>query len=287
MNMKNYRETYIRKAEIAQLILLHQLYQQKNSRHLIFQGGTALRWCYGGSRFSEDLDFVTSLAPKAVTALIGPAMKGAQNLMIAHFGAGTLDLRDKSTRGGAVKCFADFRPEAAREKISVKLEFESLAPDKKPDIQNIVLSSLGSVAYLAASGEFRVPRANTVIVAETPEEILSDKVRALLERHYLKGRDFFDLWHLYTALKTAPDVQMIERKWTFYQADFVARRSFAFFIKPSKDEKELMLEAIEQDLSRFLPPEVLDVHRRQQYAGFLEAVRSLFIDLQNKGLRSP
>ncbi|HPV52315.1 MAG TPA: nucleotidyl transferase AbiEii/AbiGii toxin family protein, partial [Smithella sp.] len=62
--MKNYRETHIRKAEIAQLILLHELYRQKDSRSLIFQGGTALRWCYGGSRFSEDLDFVTSLAPK-------------------------------------------------------------------------------------------------------------------------------------------------------------------------------------------------------------------------------
>lgn len=37
--MKNYRETYIRRAEIAQLILLHQLYQQKDTRHLLFKGG--------------------------------------------------------------------------------------------------------------------------------------------------------------------------------------------------------------------------------------------------------
>ncbi|GAB6267359.1 MAG: hypothetical protein STSR0002_00990 [Smithella sp.] len=48
-----------------------------------------------------------------------------------------------------------------------------------------------------------------------------------------------------------------------------------------------MLEAIEQDLSRFLPPAVLDVHRKQKYAGFLEAARSLFGDLQNKGVRLP
>ena len=58
-NMKIYRETHIRKAEIAQLILLHQLYMQRGSRGLIFQRGTAIRWCYGGGRFSEDLDFVT------------------------------------------------------------------------------------------------------------------------------------------------------------------------------------------------------------------------------------
>ena len=36
--MKNYRETYIRKAEVAQLILLHQLYSLSGSRELIFQG---------------------------------------------------------------------------------------------------------------------------------------------------------------------------------------------------------------------------------------------------------
>lgn len=285
--MKNYREAYIRLAEIMQLILLHQLYLQKESRRLIFQGSTALRWCYGGNRFSEDLYFVTSLEPEAVEAMIRAVMKGAQNLMIAHFGVGTLTLRGKSSRSGAVKCFADFRPERAREKISVKLEFEGLAPGKTPDIRNIVLSSLGSVAYLASSGEFRVPRANTVMVAETPEEIFSDKVRALLERRYLKGRDFFDLWYLYAVCKTLPDASIIERKWTFYQAGFVARRSFQFFIKPSKEEKTMMVEAIEQDLSRFLPPEVLEVHRKQKYSGFLEAARSLFKALQDKGVRLP
>lgn len=285
--MKNYRETYIRKAEIAQLILLHQLYLQKESRHLIFQGGTALRWCYGGSRFSEDLDFVTSLEPQSIAVILDASMKGAQNLMIAHFGMGALTLRDKSSRDGAVKCFADFRPEGTREKISVKLEFEGLTPGKTPAVQNIILSSLGSVAYLASSGEFRVPRASTVIVAETPEEILSDKVRALLERRYLKGRDFFDLWHLHTVLKTPMDVKIIERKWSFYRADFVARRPLQFFIKPSKEEKAMMLEAIEQDLSRFLPPEVLDVHRKKKYSDFLEAARSLFNKLQDKGVRLP
>lgn len=285
--MKNYRETYIRKAEIAQLILLHLLYQRKESRQLFFQGGTALRWCYGGSRFSEDLDFVTSLVPEAIQAILDAAMKGAQNLMIAHFGMGTLAMRDKSSRDGAVKCFADFLPEGTREKISVKLEFESLSPGKTPNFRNIVLSSLGSVAYLASSGEFRVPRANSVIVAETPEEILSDKVRALLERRYLKGRDFFDLWHLYAVRKTAPDINLIERKWTLYEAAFVARRPFKFFIKPSREERAMMHEAIEQDLSRFLPPEVLEVHRREKYEAFLEAARSLFGELQEKGVRLP
>src|SRR5947209_20477007 len=30
--------------------------------HVVFQGGTALRLCYGGERYSEDLDFVCGTA---------------------------------------------------------------------------------------------------------------------------------------------------------------------------------------------------------------------------------
>lgn len=49
----------------------------------------------------------------------------------------------------------------------------------------------------------------------------------------------------------------------------------------------MMLEAIEQDLSRFLPPEVLNVHRKQKYSDFLETARALFSELHAKGVRLP
>ena len=285
--MKNYRETYIRKAEIAQLILLHELYMRKESRNLFFQGGTAIRWFYGGSRFSEDLDFVTSLEAAAVKNLVDGAIKGAAKLMIPHFGIGDVSVREKSARASALKCFVDFRPEAVQEKISIKLEFEALETGKKPDVQNHILSSMSAVAYLIAAGEFRVPRANTIIVAETPEEILSDKVRSLLERPYLKGRDFFDIWYLHTFLKTAVSVDNVKRKLSLYRANFTAKRGLDFYARPSGKEKELMREAIEQDLSRFLPPDVLSIHQARQYDDFLEAASSVFTVLQQKGVLLP
>jgi|GEM_PF-5427472 len=49
----------------------------------------------------------------------------------------------------------------------------------------------------------------------------------------------------------------------------------------------MMLDAIEQDLSRFLPPDVLDVHRQQKYLSFLDAARSLFAELHDKGVCLP
>jgi predicted nucleotidyltransferase component of viral defense system len=90
---------------------------------------------------------------------------------------------------------------------------------------------LSPVTYLISAGEFRVPRPHTVIVVQTPAEILSDKVRALLERPYLKGRDFFDLWYLYSILKTPVEARIIENKFTLYRETFVARRDVDFFIR--------------------------------------------------------
>jgi predicted nucleotidyltransferase component of viral defense system len=285
--MKAYREIYIRKAEIAQLIVLHQLYARKESRHLIFQGGTAIRWCYGGSRFSEDLYFVTHLQPVDIQKIMSAVIKDAGKLMIPHFGVGSVALREKKARSGSVKCFVDFRPDGVREKISIKLEFEGLAAGKLPTTQNHVLSLMSPVVYLISAGEFRVPRPNTVIVAQTPTEILSDKIRALLERPYLKGRDFFDLWYLYTILKIPMDLDTVERKFNLYRAPFIARRPIDFFTMPSKKDKEMMREAIEQDLLRFLPAEVLSVHRSEKYSPFLDSVCSVFSEIKAKGVRLP
>ena len=51
----------LRQGLLLQLLLLHCLFSQKGSGRIIFQGGTALRWVYGGQRASEDLDFVSPL----------------------------------------------------------------------------------------------------------------------------------------------------------------------------------------------------------------------------------
>jgi len=52
------------KLEVVQLVVLHRLFSTPASKETIFQGGTALRWGYGGTRFSEDIDLYTSLDRK-------------------------------------------------------------------------------------------------------------------------------------------------------------------------------------------------------------------------------
>src|SRR6266481_1608948 len=48
--------------EAVHLHLLSALSDAGVLRHVVFQGGTALRLCYGGERYSEDLDFVCGKA---------------------------------------------------------------------------------------------------------------------------------------------------------------------------------------------------------------------------------
>lgn len=285
--MKSYRETYIRKAEIAQLILLHQLYSLSKSREVIFQGGTALRWCYGGSRFSEDLDFVTPLGADAVRAKLNRALKAVEREMVPHFGPGALTLSDKSTRPDTLKLFADYRPAASREKISIKLEFEGIRQESLPDTKNHILSALPAVSYLIASGDFRVPRPHAVLVVETLPEILSDKIRALLERRYLKGRDIFDIWYLRAVLHATADKAIIERKFRMYAWPFQAARNLDFFANPSPAEREELKTSIRDDLARFLPPELLAVHQAEGYASFLGALQSLFAEVRKAEVALP
>ncbi len=282
--MKNYRETYIRKAEIAQLILLHQLYSMSGSRELIFQGGTALRWCYGGSRFSEDLDFVTPLDVHAVSMKLKRILKAVEREMVPHFGVGALTFSDKSTRPDTLKIMADYRPETSREKISVKVEFEGIREGILPDTNNLILSALPSVSYFISAGFFRVPRPSAALAVETLPEILSDKIRALLERRYLKGRDVFDVWHLRAILNVTAEKRIIERKFRMYAWPFQPARDINFFAAPSPEALEELKTAIRDDLSRFLPPELFAVHQAEGFASFLDALRSLFLELNRQGV---
>lgn len=282
--MKTYKEQHIRRAEVSQLILLYHLYSQSGSHDLIFQGGTALRWCYGGSRFSEDLDFVTPLDEKALHRILGKALKAAEREMIPHFGPGKMSTIDKSTRSDTKKLFIHYQPVTSRERVSVKLEFEGIKKGLSPDTKKTILSSLPSVSYLVTSGDFRIPRPSTVLVVETPAEILSDKIRALLERRYIKGRDIYDIWYLRSALGASVLKEQVEKKFGMYLWPFKASRKLTFFINPSGEARRELQTAIQHDLSRFLPPDVMRVHAEEGYDSFLHILAEQFAELKEMGI---
>jgi predicted nucleotidyltransferase component of viral defense system len=281
--MKTYTERHIRRSELLQLILLQYLYARPESSRLIFQGGTAIRWCHKSGRFSEDLDFVTHLKRAEIERLIKGVEAAVAREAIAHFGPGRLAITSRGRRDEGMVWRMAFEPQDVRERIMVKVECERLREGATPATESRVLGMQAAVSYLITRGEFRIPRPNSVLVVERLEEILSDKVRALLERPYLKGRDIYDIWHLRERLDVSVVRDVVERKLSCYAVPFTSRRSLDWF----ENADSAMKEAIENDLGRFLPPEVMAACRNDDYRQFLNVVKGLFRELREAGVVIP
>jgi predicted nucleotidyltransferase component of viral defense system len=281
--MKTYTERHIRRSELFQLILLQHLYTRPESSRLVFQGGTAIRWCHNGGRFSEDLDFVTHLERAALERLMKAIEAQVTRESVAHFGPGRLTFTPRGLRDEGAVWRVAFEPQNLRDRIMVKIECELLQERVALETEPRVLSMQNAVSYLIANGEFRIPRPNSVMVVETLAEILSDKVRALLERPYLKGRDIYDVWHLRERLHVKVVRDVAERKFSCYVAPFTPRRPPEWF---QNSDSEMQV-AIENDLGRFLSPEVMTAGRNGGYRPFLDSVKGLFRELRELGVVIP
>jgi len=285
--MKSYDRTRTKQAEIAQLIILEVVFSLRRSREIAFQGGTAIRWFHGGMRFSEDLDFVTSLQKKEIVDLMDSAAEPIRRQMTANFGTGSFSVKGKKALPSSYKAFIQYQPSGTRHKISVKVEFERLAAGLKPDMNQRIMQASPAIAYFLRERELKTPGAPVIVNLETPQEILSDKLRALLERPYKKGRDFFDIWFLTETLQIVPDAFLLERKLDMYEAPFVMRTPASFYTRlDASDEgvKKALSHDIHRDLARFLNPETIETLERSEYRELLLAVQTAFRKIEAEGI---
>lgn len=271
-----------RQSELLQLLLLDTLYSLSGTDRLIFHGGTALRWIHGGPRFSEDLDFVTGLTIKKTSLLWERSRPKMVLACSAQFGPGLLEQQIKSSRKEAFKAFCIYRPENQRERIAVKLEVERLAAGRLPVNEPHILRDLSAVSALMAAGQLILPFTSSIVIAETPLEIFSDKIRALYERPFLKGRDVFDLWWLVKHRRLTPNWPAVRQKLEMYKTRFKAARRPDYFQSP--DSRPAIREALDGDLPRFIPPKVLDVYRAQGYKDFIVTTDAVTARLLGQGL---
>jgi len=267
---------------LLQLLLLDTLYSLSGSDRIIFHGGTALRWIHGGSRFSEDLDFVTGATIKQVESMLVLSRPKTALACVTQFGPGKLEQHIKSSRKEAFKAFCIFRPQGQRERIAVKLEFEQLSVGQLPANVSHILRDLPAVSALMTSGQLILPYTSSIVVAETPLEILSDKIRALFERPFLKGRDIFDLWWLVERLRVTPTWSTVRHKLEMYRMDFRAARRSDYF--QSTSSRPTIRHSLEADLPRFIPPNILAVYREQGFKDFIETADKVTAQLLEQGL---
>lgn len=152
---------------------------------LTFQGGTCIRLCYGGERYSEDLDFAAGESLHEIDA-IGMADSLSRDLL-KSFDV-SVRVKPPKAAGGQERVMrwvividtAPERPDLPSQKI--KLEVADV-PARSRELMPI------KVRYDAVPSSY----ADIVIPCENTSEILADKVISFAASSHLRYRDLWDM----------------------------------------------------------------------------------------------
>jgi predicted nucleotidyltransferase component of viral defense system len=239
--------------EAIHLHLLSALSEAGVLQHVIFQGGTALRLCYGGERYSEDLDFVCGKAGAYLKdvefdALVDKALETTKRTLQRDFDIDATQIALKRpaqpelVKGSDVNVAAwqivvPVNPTPKTPKSRIKIEFANVPSyDSKP------------LTVSATPGLVQIQ--DVILNAETPNEILADKAVALTARAALKFRDVWDVWFLVNKLGATPDREVVLKKFADYGTTDIAVKANARLDELAKDATAT---AFYTEMKRFLP----------------------------------
>jgi hypothetical protein len=175
----------------------------------------------------------------------------AQPLVTAQFGPGYYEQKTVRTSKALLHTYAIFRPLNQRERIAVRIDVEELRAGVSVDSRKTALMDCPVIFGIMRGGSLALPFSSSILNVETPAEILTDKLRALFERPYLKGRDLYDLWFLHTMLGAKTDIIHLQEKLNAYVRPFRPARKPAFFLQ--EKQRGIIHEALRSDLRPFLP----------------------------------
>jgi predicted nucleotidyltransferase component of viral defense system len=239
--------------EAIHLHLLSALSDTGVLQHVVFQGGTALRLCYGGERYSEDLDFVCGKAGAYLKdvefdGLVDNALETTKQTLQRDFDIDAAQIALKRpaqpelVKGNDVNVAAwqivvPVNPTPNAPKSRIKIEFANVPSyDSKPLTVN------------ATPGLVQIQ--DVILNVETANEILADKAVALTARAALKFRDVWDVWFLVNKLGAAPDREMARKKFADYGTSDVAVKAKARLEELAQDATATAFYA---EMKRFLP----------------------------------
>lgn len=198
--------------ELLHYEIIQALVDSGSAASLVFQGGTALRLCYGGLRYSEDLDFAGGLE-------FSPSvMKPFMNRLVENVG---------TTYGLTV----DVDEHLPNEEDNVPVgrwKSKIVLPQYDRSLKQSYVIHVEVAKVPAYTSETRSiqPISNStsyshrslILKTESREEILADKIVALVGRSYLKQRDLWDI-HMLTQQYIKLDTELVQRKVADYHLD--------------------------------------------------------------------
>ena len=219
---------------------------------LVFQGGTSLRLCYGGNRFSEDLDFAGG---KDFTSADLAEMKSCIEKYIgSRYG---LEVNVKEPK--------ELREDPRYAELSVdKWQIAVITSPQRKDLpkQKIKLDVANVPAYtreplpLQANYDFLPDGySDTLVLTETLDEVMADKVISLpATTRYVRYRDIWDLAWLQQQGATL-NMDLVRHKIDDYQIT-----EYEHLLAKLIESLPSIISSAEftAEMKRFLPTDVFD-----------------------------
>jgi len=239
--------------EAIHLHLLSALSDAGILRHVVFQGGTALRLCYGAERYSEDLDFVCGKSGSYLDEIeFGQLMQDALEATRRSL------QRDFDIDANQITCREPAHPMAikgnsvavAAWQIVVPIHPTTRSPKSRIKIEFANVPSYDSVPRVARVAPGLVQVQDVILAVESPNEILADKAVALTARENLKYRDVWDVWDLTNRLNAQIDRDVVQHKFGDYGTADVEAKA-----KRRLDElaRHPTARSFLEEMKRFLP----------------------------------
>src|SRR5260370_29673707 len=205
--------------EMVHLHLLSALSDAGVLRHVVFRGGTALRLCYGGERYSEDLDFVCGKAGAYIDQIefeqrVRDALETTRKSVDRDFDINPNQIALKQPPHPlAIK--SDSVSVAAWQ-IVVPIGRTPKSPKSRIKIEFANVPSYDSGPNVARVTPGLVQMQDVILTVESANEILADKAVALTARQVMKYRDVWDVWYLVNKLNAHADRAIVGRKFIDY-----------------------------------------------------------------------
>ena len=239
--------------EAIHLHLLSALSDAGILRYVVFQGGTALRLCYGGERYSEDLDFVCGKSGSYLDKiefekLIQRALETAKHSLQRDFGISPDQITLKQpSRPSAIK---EIPVAVAAWQIAVPIDATPRSPKSRIKIEFANVPSYDNKPRVVRVTPGLVQIQDVILAVESPNEILADKAVALVARDVLKYRDVWDVWYLVNRLDAHVDRNLVQHKFADYGTIDIETRA-----RRRREElmKESTAKAFLGEMKRFLP----------------------------------
>jgi predicted nucleotidyltransferase component of viral defense system len=255
--------------EYLHWVILDFLFRKGLFPNLVFQGGTALRFVYGGIRYSEDLDFVLKRKNPSFFKTLFSQLK-----LLPHHVEGFFPF----VKGAQLKSQKETR---FFKRYNLVLEVEFLKSKDRTNIEIVNVPSYTGHAIILNRRDIPVTPA---IVVEEPREILSDKLLAFGSRDYLKGRDLWDIYFLLDTLKISIDKDvrdMLKKKVLDYGLPL--KRFITMFEKRLFLLEEKGRVILKREMDKFLPLSYRNIFKTKYpdichkeleiFKGFLEALK--------------